>query len=133
MVLLVCLLSTSWEEAQVRPTTQNSRASFITTTNTKACKPYKLSVRRNMWKVCNHEYHYWVTLHVCNDGSQITTSIDSVGRRNALACEVMTQSPPISGDLAHYNRVPIFAIVLLDVGRLEGSSTCVCFARCSNF
>ena len=22
-----------------------------------------------MWEACNHEYHYWETLHVCNDGS----------------------------------------------------------------
>ena len=69
---LTCLFTiTWWEEAQVRQTSvQSSQASVITTTNTKACKPHKLWDRRNMWKVCNHEYHCWVTLHVSNDGSQ---------------------------------------------------------------
>ena len=42
-----------------------------------------------MWKMRNREYHYWVALHVCSDGSQITTKCRNVECESTFACKMM--------------------------------------------
>ena len=41
----------------------------------------------------NREYHYWVTLHACGGGSQVTTTCHNVGCGNTFACEMMYTAP----------------------------------------
>ena len=44
-------------------------------------------------KMRNREYHYWVTLHDCSGGSQVTTTCHNVGCGNTFACEMMYSAP----------------------------------------
>ena len=65
-----------------------------------------------MWKACNHEYYYWVTQHVCNDGSpnyninsQCLTSKRIRMRSDDPVSPTLTQPHPVSPSLTQSHLV----------------------------
>ena len=65
-----------------------------------------------MWKVSNHEYRYWETLHVCNDGSpnyninsKCWTSKCVRMRSDDPVSPNLTQSHPVSPSLTQSHLV----------------------------